>query len=56
MDSNENCGVKANMRENKVLDKRFSNVSINTLPVYENHMQNSPIKYYLGWSPPLCLV
>jgi len=35
----KNCGVKANLRENKVLDKLFSTVSINTLPVYKNDMK-----------------
>jgi len=47
MDPNENRGITANLRENKVLDTRFSAVSINTLPVHEYDMQNSPIKYYL---------
>ena len=44
MDPNENWDIKANLRENTVVDKRFSTVSINTLPEYENDMQNSPIK------------
>lgn len=53
MDPNESCGTKANLRENKVLDKWFSTVSINTLPVYENDTQNSPIKYYV-LTPRIC--
>jgi hypothetical protein len=44
MDPNENRGITANLRENKVLDTRFSAVSISTLPVHEYDMQNSPIK------------
>ena len=53
MDSTEKCDVKANLRENKVLDIWFYTVSINTLPIYENDTQNSPIKYYL--SPCICV-
>jgi hypothetical protein len=38
MDPNENRGITANLRENKVLDIRYSAVSINTLPVHEYDM------------------
>jgi hypothetical protein len=53
MDPNENRGITANLREIKLLDTRFSVVSINTLPVHEYDMQNSPIKCYL--IPCICL-